>query len=253
MHKPRIYFPGPLHAGQRITLDAQASQHLLRVLRLPPGAPLTVFNGRGGEYDGVLGAPAGKLATVDVNAFVDCNRESPLRITLCQGISRGERMDYTLQKAVELGVADIVPLFTERCEVRLRDERLARRVEHWQALIASACQQSGRTAVPAIHHPTTLADWLHIDPPPGADASDKPLKLVLDPDATQSLSDLTPPAPGTPVMLLIGPEGGLSDTEIRRTEERGFVRLRLGPRVLRTETAPVAVLAVLQSWWGDLG
>ncbi len=253
MHKPRIYFPGPLHEGEHITLDTQASQHLLRVLRLPPGVLLTVFNGRGGEYDGVLGAPAGKLATVDVNAFVDCNRESPLRITLCQGISRGERMDYTLQKAVELGVADIVPLFTERCEVRLRDERLARRVEHWQALIASACEQSGRTAVPAIRRPTTFADWLHNDPAPGADAPDKPLKLVLDPDATQSLSDLASPARGTPVVLLIGPEGGLSDAEIRRTEERGFVRLRLGPRVLRTETAPVAVLAVLQSWWGDLG
>lgn len=253
MRKPRIHCRGPLTVGVPVTLDAQASQHLLRVLRLPPGAPLTLFNGHGGEYDGVLGAPAGKLATVIVNAFVDCSRESPLRITLCQGISRGERMDYTLQKAVELGVAGIVPLFTERCEVRLRDDRLMRRMEHWQALIISACEQSGRTGVPTLHRPELLADWLNDHAAPGADATTRPLKLVLDPDAPQSLASLTPPGPATPVLLLVGPEGGLSDVEIGRAAASGYTRLRLGPRVLRTETAPVAMLAVLQSRWGDLG
>lgn len=250
MRNPRIYHPAPLHAGDTVVLGEQASQHLLRVLRLPPGAPVTLFNGHGGEYDGELGAPHGKLATVDVTCFIDCSRESPLHITLCQGISRGERMDYTLQKAVELGVAEILPLFTERCEVRLRDDRLDKRVAHWQALIISACEQSGRTAVPELHRPLELTEWLN-QTHRTANASDTP-KLVLDPQADMSMPNLTPPG-NAAVTVLIGPEGGLSVTEIHTATEHGFTAIRLGPRILRTETAPVAILAALQSRWGDLG
>lgn len=249
MRKSRIYHPAPLHEGDTVVLGEQASQHLLRVLRLTSSAPVTLFNGHGGEYDGVLGAPHGKLATVNVTRFIDCARESPLRITLCQGISRGERMDYTLQKAVELGVAEILPLFTEHCEVRLRDERLDKRVAHWHALIISACEQSGRTAVPTLHRPRELGEWLQ-GTATNASASST-AKLVLDPQAKLSISDLAPPSDSA-VTILIGPEGGLSDSEIRSATEHGFTAIRLGPRILRTETAPVAILAALQSRWGDL-
>ena len=257
MRIPRIYYPEQLACGNTVTLDENASRHLLRVLRLAPGATVIVFNGRGGEYEARLDEIGNKLAAVTMERYIDCARESPLHITLAQGIARGERMDYTLQKAVELGVARIVPLFTDRCEVRLSGERIHRRVDHWRALMINACEQCGRTIIPDIVTPLPLTDWIggltssqDFTTSPSAHAR---YKLVLDPRAAQSLSDLKAPHADKGILVLAGPEGGLSDAEITRAEQAGFIRLRLGPRILRTETAPLAVLAALQSLWGDLG
>ncbi len=175
--------------------------------------------------------------------------ESPLRITLAQGISRGERMDYTLQKSVELGVSRIIPLSTERCGVKFDAKRAAKRLQHWQGVIISACEQSGRNDIPEILPTISLHAWLDAHRVPCQ--QQEALRLLLHPRATQSLRQLTPPT--GEISLLIGPEGGLSDNEIDMATQCGFEGIQLGPRVLRTETAGVAALAALQSYWGDLG
>lgn len=247
MRIPRIHLPRPLAPGARLALDETASGHVLRVLRLKPGAALIVFNGAGGEYEATLIAVEGRAAVVTLGRFANPVRESPLEIMLAQGISRGERMDYTLQKSVELGVSRIVPLETEFCQVRLVGERLERRHQHWSRVIASAGEQCGRTRLPELAHAMPFADWL-------ADGAMTPagLRLVLEPEGETALSQLPAP-PERAVSLLIGPEGGLSATEIGKARRAGYRGLRLGPRILRTETAGAAALAALQTLWGDLG
>lgn len=243
MRIPRIFVPDELKEGDTVVLPDGPARHVTRVLRLVPGAPLILFNGRGGEYRGRLRV-TGRRIEVEIEDFDRRDAESPLRMTLAQGISRGERMDYTIQKAVELGVARIVPLFTEHCVVRLSGERLDRRIAHWRAVAAAACEQCGRNRIPEIEPARTLRDWLH-----GLTA--EPAKLLLDPQAERGPRDLAHPEGGA--ILLIGPEGGLSAGERGRAMEAGFTSVRLGPRVLRTETAAVAALATLQLLWGDLG
>jgi 16S rRNA (uracil1498-N3)-methyltransferase len=238
---PRIYQPISLHSGQTVTLDAQATVHLTKVLRLRLGDALVVFNGRGGEFTARVRAVERRAACIEVGEFVAHEVESPLDLVLLQGVSRGERMDYTVQKAVELGVTHIVPLQTERTVVNLNAERQARRREHWQAVVNSACEQSGRNRVPAVAPVTAFAD--------GVTMAAQGLKLVLHHRAETRLQALSPQQ--GPVTLLIGPEGGLSPAEIALAEAAGFVPLRLGPRVMRTETAAVAAMAVLQWQWGD--
>ncbi len=260
MTAPRIYSPLPLRSGATVTLDKQAAQHVLRVLRLQPGDALVLFNGqpvnnRYGEYQATLVAPGilppatllhpctaqesnGEML---IGEFIARDTESPLTITLAQGISRGERMDYAVQKAAELGVAHIVPLITEFCVVKVREERKEKRIAHWQGIATSACEQSGRVRVPDIAPPQTLGAWL-----PAARAA---VKLVLDPLATQTLPRL--PKPQGDIILLVGPEGGLSDAEVMQAKQAGFIPVRLGPRILRTETVPAAALAALQTLWGD--
>lgn len=245
MRIPRIHLSQTLAPGARLALDETASGHLLRVLRLKPGAALILFNGDGGEYEATLAAVENRAAVVNVGQSVATGRESPLAITLAQGISRGERMDYTLQKSVELGVARIVPLETEFSQVRLAGERLERRRQHWQGVIASAVEQCGRTRLPELASVSPLAGWLASD-------TDIGLRLVLDPAGDVTLSQLVAPTEGA-VTLLVGPEGGLSDHEIARARHAGYRGLRLGPRILRTETAGIAALAALQAAWGDLG
>lgn len=244
MRIPRTYLPIPLTTGATVILDENAANHLIRVLRLKPGAPLILFNGQGGEYRAVLQTADKKGGTAVIGEHLAHDAESPLHITLAQGISRGERMDYTLQKAVELGVTRIVPLITERCEVRLEGERLHKRLQHWQAVAASACEQCGRNRVPPVAQARSLDDWL--------EQSHDGLRLVLDPLAAQTLTQLIKPEDRR-ITLLIGPEGGLSDAEIERARQVGFAGIRLGPRILRTETAAVTALSALQVLWGDLG
>jgi len=241
MRLPRIYHPAPLALGDHAELSDDAANHIARVLRLPVGAPLILFNGAGGEFAAVIGAIDKRCVLVEIGAFHDKEREPPLPLWLAQGISRGERMDYTIQKAVELGVSRIIPLFTEHCGVQLDGERLAKRVKHWQGVVIGACEQCGRNRIPQVDMPVTLAQWLA--------APGKGLRLVLDPDAEHSLAQL--PAPAGPVTLLIGPEGGLSDREIALAKQSAYLGLRLGPRILRTETAAVAALAALLGVWGD--
>lgn len=243
MRIPRIFVEHALHVGAQIELPAEAANHCLRVLRLKEGAELVLFNGQGGEYAARLAAAGKREARVEVVAFSPREAESPLQITLAQGISKGERMDYTLQKSVELGVARIIPLETERTVVNLRDERADKRVLHWQGVVRSACEQCGRNRLPSIEPIQGYAEWLGAVP--------AGLKLVLHHRADQGPRALQPDDRG--LTLLIGPEGGLSEAEIEQAIAAGFTPVCLGPRVLRTETAAVAAIAALQALWGDLG
>ena len=246
MRIPRIYLPVTLATDSIVALSTDAAHHVARVLRLEVGAAVCLFNGEGGEYHAVLHSINKSQVYAQISSYSPRDAESPLQVTLAQGIPRGERMDYTLQKAVELGVTRIAPLFSDRCEVRLQGERLDKRLHHWQGIIISACEQCGRTRIPPLTNPMTLQPWLST-----SNLSDGGLHLVLDPRAPHSLAHYTKPADNN-ITLLIGPEGGLSDTEITAAEDAGFTRMRVGPRILRTETAGIAVLAALQSMWGDL-
>lgn len=244
MRIPRIYHPYPLVSATVVPLADEAATHVARVLRLRLGAEVILFNGQGGEFSATLESIERRSVTVRVGDFSACEVESPLYITLAQGISRGERMDYVVQKAVELGVASIAPLVTDFCSVKLTQERLGKRQQHWQAVAVSACEQSGRNRVPTCLAPVSLPAWLDELP-----VAANELRLVLDRDATLSIrSIMTPPRN---VVLLIGPEGGLSETEIQLSVKAGFSTLRLGPRIMRTETAAAAAIASLQMLWGD--
>jgi 16S rRNA (uracil1498-N3)-methyltransferase len=243
MRVPRVYVESSLAEGALVDLGGEAAVHLVRVLRLALGAELTLFNGEGGEWGGRIESVDRGRVRVRIADHRLVERESPLFLTLAQGISRGERMDYTLQKAVELGVSRIVPLTTERSVVRLDEARGERRVEHWTKVLRSASEQSGRTRVPELLPITRLYDWLTRDEPG--------LKLLLiRAEGAARLSELVPdPA----ITLLIGPEGGFAGDEVAVALRAGYRALRLGPRVLRTETAAVAALGALQALWGDLG
>ncbi|MFT5721297.1 MAG: 16S rRNA (uracil1498-N3)-methyltransferase [Motiliproteus sp.] len=241
MRLTRVYEPQPLIEGAELSLNDSAVQHLGRALRMRPGDSVLLFDGAGNEHRAELLALSKREVSVRVGPASARSLESSLAIELGQVMSRGERMDYAVQKATELGVTRIQPLFSERCEVKLSSERQDKRVQHWQQVAISACEQSGRSRVPEILPPLSLALWL-------ARAAGE-LKLVLHPNAATPLSQRQPPAS---VDLLIGPEGGLSDQEIAQARDAGFESLQLGPRVLRTETAPVAALSVLQYLWGDL-
>ncbi len=238
---PRIYSAQPLACDTDIVLDAIAARHLREALRLAVGDTLVLFDGRGGEYAATLTRVSRHEVAVRVGDLREISRESPLELTLAQGISRGERMDYTLQKAVELGVARLVPLSTERSAVRLDEARAAKRTEHWAGIVRHACEQSGRTRLPALAPPTRVEAYAT------AEAAD--MKLLLDPAATTPLAAL-PSAPS--IALAIGPEGGFAANERAVLAAAGFRAVRLGPRILRTETAALVALSILQAKFGDL-
>jgi len=241
MRIPRIYTANNLEPNCKIILNIPASKHILHVLRLKLGSSLILFNGAGGEYNAELYAIDKQKAIIQVQEFVNKQSESPLKIHLAQGISRGEKMDYTIQKAVELGVHKITPLFTERCNIKLSGERLQKRISHWQAIAISACEQSGRTYIPKIEYAKDLATWLNQD--------HSGLCLTLYHKVTQSIANLKP---SSAINILIGPEGGLSDYEINLTTQHNFTPIHFGPRILRTETAALAAISILQGRWGDL-
>ncbi len=241
----RIYLPQPLETGLEVSLPPPQAHHLAHVLRLKPDDALTVFNGDGAERSVVITRIARGEVVVRVEGVRAVERESPLTLTLVQGISRGSRMDYTVQKAVELGVARIEPVLTRRGVVRLDAAGARQKMTHWQAVAIAACEQSGRNRVPEIAAVRTFEEWLaHWSRQRGA-----VLGLLLDPAAARRLSELPRPTRG--VALLAGPEGGLTDDERRASERQGLTPVKLGPRVLRTETAALAALAALQVLWGD--
>jgi len=226
-----------------LRLTGDRAHYLGRVLRVASGQSLVLFNGDGHEYAAeVVGGGRGELA-VAVRSRLPGLPESPLALTVAQAVSRGERMDLTLQKCTELGVTGFRLLLTERVEVRLGGDRLAKRMQHWDSVVVSACEQSGRCRVPEVGAPRPLDDWLAVDPPAGVQ------RLVLAPGADLRLADV-PPAPG--YELAVGPEGGFSDAELLRMEARGVRPVSIGPRILRTETAAPAAVAVLQAVHGDL-
>ena len=244
MRSPRLYVDPPLACGERITLREPAAHHVRRVLRLGSGDALTVFDGRGGEYDAVVARASRNAVEIDLGAHRAIERESALAVELGQGICKGDRMDLVVQKATELGARAIRPLVCERTVVKLDRARTERRMAHWRAITVHAAQQSGRTRVPDLSGVDPLETWLS-EPTVGP-------AIVLSPHARGFLPDLVPPGPGETVRLLVGPEGGLSTREVERARAAGFVGLRLGPRVLRAETAALVAFAVLQACWGDL-
>jgi len=237
---PRIHVPTPLVEGATLTLPEGPARHVTRVLRMLPGAPLVIFDGNGHEAGVRLAEVTRKQVTVSVEALWPGQGESPLTIHLGQAVSKGDRMDYAIQKAVELGVTCITPLYTQRTEVRLKGEREARKHAHWQAVAASASEQCGRAVVPCVYPPQALAAWL--------EQRDEALRLMLHLATGNPFQQSETPAS---VALLIGPEGGLADEDIKAAENADFTSLTLGPRVLRTETAPVVALSLLQYHFGD--
>lgn len=248
MRLTRVYLDAPLEAGARVTLTGSAARHVTRVLRLRPGQALTLFNGGGGEYAATIEALRGERVAVAVGESRAIERESPLTLTLAQGVSRGERMDLIVQKATELGAARIVPLLTERSVVRLSAPQAARKLEHWHAIAIAACEQSGRNRLPRIAVPQSPPEFLRSVA--GGTGAQGAAHLLLSPAATTRINDL--PRPADSVIVLIGPEGGLTDAEQQAAMAAGFIPVRLGPRVLRTETAAIAALALLQREFGDL-
>ncbi|MGH8298966.1 MAG: 16S rRNA (uracil(1498)-N(3))-methyltransferase [Steroidobacteraceae bacterium] len=243
MRLTRVRVAGPLAAGRRQTIDGDAAKHIARVLRLKPGDPLTVFDGRGGEHAARIEAIRKGAVVVEVQERSAAERESPLSLTLAQGVSRGERMDWVIQKATELGVTRIIPLLTERSVVRLDARQSARKIQHWQGIAVAACEQSGRNKVPDIATPLGLHDFLRA-------IDSRATCLLLSPTGTQRVNDLK--APAGQIIVLIGPEGGMAQSEQRAAVAAGFLTVRMGPRVLRTETAAVAALTLLQHQFGDL-
>jgi 16S rRNA (uracil1498-N3)-methyltransferase len=245
MRLTRVHVAGPLASGQRVRLEGSAASHITRVLRLRVGAALIVFDGAGGEYESSIDKAHGGEVIVAIGARAGSERESPLPLTLAQGISRGERMDLVVQKATELGVSHLVPVLTERSVVRLTAQQSDRKVNHWRAVVVAACEQCGRNRLPTVAAPAPLGEFLEGNAGPGGDT-----RLLLSPAGTATLNDV--PRPGAGVTVLVGPEGGLTDEEEQAAIAAGYTALRLGPRVLRTETAAIAVLALLQRQFGDL-
>nr|WP_297457734.1 16S rRNA (uracil(1498)-N(3))-methyltransferase [uncultured Halomonas sp.] len=241
MSGPRIHIDAALAPGVDVTLPDAAARHVAAVLRLREGAALRLFDGRGHEAVAELVEVTRKRVVARIATVTAGRGESPLAVHLGQAVSKGERMDYAIQKAVELGVAAITPLYTEHGDVRLKGDREARKLAHWQGVAASACEQCGRATLPTVHAPQLLSEWLA--------GRDEALCLVLHPATESAWRD---GRDATSAALLIGPEGGLSEAEVARANDAGFTPLTLGPRILRTETAPVVALTLLQHYFGDM-
>ena len=239
----RVHVDQPLATESDVPLPEAAAYHVVRVLRLRVGAPIVAFDGSGNAYRCEILAIEGDRVRVRVGSRSPGLPESPLGITLVQAISRGERMDWTLQKATELGVRAIQPVLSARSVVRLDEKQGQKKLRHWQAIVAGACEQCGRSVLPEVRPPQELGAYLAGAPREGQ-------RFVLSPTGPASLAGLA--SVSTRVKLLIGPEGGLDDAELERAAQAGFAPVRLGPRVLRTETAGIVALTVLQSLWGDL-
>lgn len=243
MSNLRFYHPESLQLGSTVKLSTNAAAHATRVLRLNAGDTLALFNGDGLDYDCELISVKKSEVLAKVNSSTALNNESPLQITLLQGISSGDRMDFTIQKAVELGVTKIVPIKTARSLVKLNGNRAEKRLEHWKNIIISACEQSGRAVVPEIIAPISLSSWL------SANSQEKQLRITLDPIAATSMNKLDKPS--DTIELLIGAEGGLTDEELKLAHQHSFTGVQLGKRILRTETAALAAITAMQTLWGD--
>jgi 16S rRNA (uracil1498-N3)-methyltransferase len=240
----RLFVHADILPGQELQLDGEQARYIGRALRLRTGDQLTVFNGNNGEFTANVLSIAKNSAVVQVDAHIETATESSLKVQLVQGISRGERMDLVVQKATELGVKRISPVLTEHSVVKLDARRTAKRRDHWQKIAESACEQSGRIRPPLIDEPMSLNSWF------GANTKEADIDLILQPHAETPLTSIS--APKTKVCLLIGPEGGFSDSEYEDAAIADFKAVSLGPRILRTETAAISALTVVQSLWGDL-
>jgi len=240
---PRFYCPPPLPCEGSFYLPPDAAHHASRVLRLRTGDSVQLFDGEGRECHGLIGDLSGKQVVIEHIRQREVNRESPLPLLLAQALSSSEKMDWVIQKATELGVAGIQPLATQRSVTKLSDERAEKRTEHWQQVAISACEQCGRNVLPVIHPPMNIMLWLQ------QMRTSQNSKYILLPEGAVSLH--TQPKPEGSIVLLIGPEGGFSTAESESALLCGFIPVQLGPRVMRTETAAIAGLAVMQTLWGD--
>jgi len=240
MRVPRLYTPQVLSLNSDVLLVDEAAHYIAKVLRLRPEDRVRLFNGNNGDFLARIVAIDKKSVSVALEESMPCDADPRLAIHLGLGVSRGERMDYAIQKATEAGVSVITPLLTERCEVKLKGERIDNRMAHWERIAISACEQSGRCVVPTILNPIALADWLQL-PHEG-------VGFVLDHHGERGFPALENP---NSIILLIGPEGGLSEEEVTAAQAHQFNAVRLGPRVLRTETAPVVAISIAQHLWGD--
>lgn len=244
MRLPRIFIPDSLLINMELALPDEARRHLIQVLKLAPGSQLWLFNGQGGQYRAEIIDSGKRHLRVKVLAFDDANVESPLQTILVQGVSKGPRMDFVMQKATELGVSLIQPVSTQHSVVKLEKSRQDKKQQHWQSVVISACEQSGRNSVPEVAPVCSLQRYL--DQLDGTETV-----LFLDPDAASTLAALNA-SPPVRLVLLIGPEGGFSDAELAVFHQRGFTGVRMGPRIFRTETAALATLVACQLHWGDL-
>jgi 16S rRNA (uracil1498-N3)-methyltransferase len=244
MRLTRVYVDAPVTAGKRLVVAGSAANHIARVLRLRSGDALTVFDGSGGEFGARVEEFRKESVVVCVEEHRTLDRESPLSLTLAQGVSRGERMDWIIQKATELGASRIVPVFTKRSVVRLDDKQAERKLQHWRAIAVSACEQCGRNRLPDVATPVDFFDVLPAGFSPDA------TRLLLSPTGDLRIDDLKDVGKG--ITVLIGPEGGLEDVEHEAAIAAGFKAVRMGPRVLRTETAAIAALTIIQRYFGDL-
>ncbi|MGH8507269.1 MAG: 16S rRNA (uracil(1498)-N(3))-methyltransferase [Gammaproteobacteria bacterium] len=242
MRIPRVYVDAPLECGAMLTLPESCADHLARVLRLRAGDTIALFNGQGGEWEATIASVRRAETAVTIGPHHAIERESSLRVTLAQGLARGERMDYTIQKAVELGVAHIVPIAARRSVVQLAEARAERRLHHWRKVIRHACEQCGRNRLPAIEPVVEFPTWLA--------RGSMGVNVMLVAAGETMLSELTLTEPR--LTLLAGPEGGWSEEEVYAARQAGFLALRLGPRILRTETAALAALSAFNSLWGDM-
>lgn len=242
MSNPRIYVPQPLAAGKVISLEGQPAHHLTRVLRTRTGADVRVFDGAGHEHHAILSDTDRDRVLLRIGAAIASDRDSSLQITLAQGVARHDRMDLILQKAVELGVCVIQPLWLQRSQSHLSEERLARRLQRWHGIIVSACEQCGRNILPALRTPAGFHEWLAV-------TDNSATRLMLQPDSDETLNSIN--RPDGKIVLLVGPEGGLTEKERELAGAAGFIGIRLGPRILRTETAALVAIAGLQTLWGD--
>lgn len=248
MRVTRLFYSGSLETGTQIQLNSQTSTHLIRVLRTKVNTPVILFNGLGNQYQCQTLDTNPRKTTVEVLSETSLDNESPLKITLLQGISRKDRMELCVQKSTELGVFKITPVICKRSNIKQEKTQLDKKHQHWQQVAISACEQSGRCTIPEITPIQTLDDYLQQD---ANQDNDKKSKIFLEPNATQSLKTLGPSLKDDAIVMFIGPEGGLSENELTNLTEHDWTGVRLGPRVLRTETAGPAVIAALQLLYGD--
>ena len=243
MRVPRFYVPQPFAIGQEFTLPDTTFRHAVQVLRLGVGEPLILFNGEGGEYLAQISNVSKRSASVQIDNFSAIETESPVHLTLVQAVIKPDKMDFALQKAVELGVNTIQPLITQRSVVRIGKEQVDKKLQHWEGIVVAACEQSGRTRMPTVQTPLTLERWL--------ETSFVGTRIILAPGDFPRINALPSDLP-TPIALLIGPEGGFTDAEVETCVQAGVMPVSLGPRILRAETASSAALALLQHRFGDL-
>jgi len=243
MRLTRVYVEAPVIPGKSLVVEGTAANHITRVLRLRSGDALTIFDGTGGEFGARIEEFRKESVIVSVEEHRELDRESPLSLTLAQGISRGERMDWIIQKATELGASRILPVFTKRSVVRLDEKQAERKLQHWRGITVAACEQCGRNRIPELTAPVDFFDVLTPD-------TSGNTRLLLSPAGDLRIDDLEDV--GTGITVLIGPEGGLDDVEHEEALRKGFKAVRLGPRVLRTETAAIAALTIIQRYFGDL-